>query len=59
MTTTNTRPLVLLFTTEPLPAEHPFWATEGITVLPHIGGLAAGDGGPRHRVLSARGQELR
>lgn len=28
-----------VFTTEPLPAEHPFWGTEGITVLPHIGGL--------------------
>jgi phosphoglycerate dehydrogenase-like enzyme len=27
-----------VFTTEPLPAEHPFWGTEGITVLPHIGG---------------------
>ena len=26
---------------EPLPAEHAFWGTEGITVLPHIGGLAA------------------
>ncbi|HMA88789.1 MAG TPA: D-2-hydroxyacid dehydrogenase [Burkholderiales bacterium] len=23
---------------EPLPAEHPFWTTEGIVVLPHIGG---------------------
>ena len=23
---------------EPLPAEHPFWTTEGIIVLPHIGG---------------------
>jgi phosphoglycerate dehydrogenase-like enzyme len=23
---------------EPLPVEHPFWATEGIIVLPHIGG---------------------
>jgi phosphoglycerate dehydrogenase-like enzyme len=23
---------------EPLPAEHPFWKTEGIIVLPHIGG---------------------
>ena len=23
---------------EPLPAEHPFWGTEGIVVLPHIGG---------------------
>jgi phosphoglycerate dehydrogenase-like enzyme len=23
---------------EPLPAEHPFWSTEGILVLPHIGG---------------------
>ena len=24
---------------EPLPADHAFWSTEGITVLPHIGGL--------------------
>jgi len=23
---------------EPLPADHPFWTTEGIIVLPHIGG---------------------
>lgn len=23
---------------EPLPAGHPFWTTEGITVLPHLGG---------------------
>lgn len=28
-----------VFATEPLPPEHPFWTTEGITVLPHIGGL--------------------
>ena len=28
-----------VFTTEPLPAEHPFWGTEGIAVLPHIGGF--------------------
>ena len=28
-----------VFTTEPLPKEHPFWTTPGITVLPHIGGL--------------------
>jgi glyoxylate/hydroxypyruvate reductase A len=28
-----------VFVTEPLPVEHPFWTTEGITVLPHIGGL--------------------
>ncbi len=28
-----------VFVTEPLPPEHPFWVTEGITVLPHIGGL--------------------
>jgi glyoxylate/hydroxypyruvate reductase A len=28
-----------VFTTEPLPADHPFWTTPGITVLPHIGGL--------------------
>src|SRR4029079_15885481 len=27
-----------VFTTEPLPAEHPFWETEGIAVRPHIGG---------------------
>jgi len=26
---------------EPLPADHAFWVTEGITVLPHIGGLDA------------------
>jgi len=30
-----------VYRTEPLPAEHAFWATEGITVLPHIGGLDA------------------
>jgi len=28
-----------VFATEPLPPEHPFWGTEGILVLPHIGGL--------------------
>ena len=28
-----------VFAVEPLPAEHPFWRTPGITVLPHIGGL--------------------
>jgi phosphoglycerate dehydrogenase-like enzyme len=27
-----------VFRHEPLPAEHPFWSTEGIIVLPHIGG---------------------
>jgi phosphoglycerate dehydrogenase-like enzyme len=27
-----------VFRQEPLPQEHPFWTTEGITVLPHIGG---------------------
>jgi glyoxylate/hydroxypyruvate reductase len=31
-----------VFTTEPLPAEHPFLGTEGILVLPHIGGLHPG-----------------
>jgi glyoxylate/hydroxypyruvate reductase A len=31
-----------VFTTEPLPTEHPFWSTEGILVLPHIGGLHPG-----------------
>jgi phosphoglycerate dehydrogenase-like enzyme len=28
-----------VFTTEPLPLEHPFWTTPGIVVLPHVGGL--------------------
>jgi phosphoglycerate dehydrogenase-like enzyme len=28
-----------VYRTEPLPAEHPFWSTEGIVVLPHVGGL--------------------
>jgi phosphoglycerate dehydrogenase-like enzyme len=28
-----------VFRKEPLPADHPFWTTEGIVVLPHIGGL--------------------
>jgi len=27
-----------VFREEPLPVEHPFWSTEGIIVLPHIGG---------------------
>lgn len=27
-----------VFRQEPLPSEHPFWTTEGILVLPHIGG---------------------
>ncbi len=27
-----------VFRQEPLPGEHPFWSTEGILVLPHIGG---------------------
>lgn len=27
-----------VFRTEPLPAEHPFWTTEGIQVLSHLGG---------------------
>ena len=30
-----------VYRTEPLPAEHVFWGTGGITVLPHIGGLDA------------------
>lgn len=30
-----------VYRTEPLPADHAFWGTEGITVLPHIGGLDA------------------
>ena len=28
-----------VFRTEPLPSDHPFWATPGIAVLPHFGGL--------------------
>jgi phosphoglycerate dehydrogenase-like enzyme len=28
-----------VFRTEPLPDDHPFWITPGITVLPHFGGL--------------------
>ena len=28
-----------VFPTEPLPAEHAFWTTPGIVVLPHVGGL--------------------
>jgi glyoxylate/hydroxypyruvate reductase A len=28
-----------VFTAEPLPAEHPFWTTPRIVVLPHVGGL--------------------
>ena len=27
-----------VFRREPLPADHPFWTTDGIIVLPHIGG---------------------
>lgn len=27
-----------VFRTEPLPSDHPFWTTPGISVLPHIGG---------------------
>lgn len=27
-----------VFRQEPLPADHPFWTTEGIVLLPHIGG---------------------
>lgn len=28
-----------VFTQEPLPADSPFWTTDGIVVLPHVGGL--------------------
>jgi phosphoglycerate dehydrogenase-like enzyme len=28
-----------VYRTEPLPADHPFWTTENILVLPHVGGL--------------------
>jgi phosphoglycerate dehydrogenase-like enzyme len=27
-----------VFRQEPLPNQHPFWSTDGIVVLPHIGG---------------------
>lgn len=37
-----------VFRTEPLPAEHPFWRTEGILVLPHVGG-----GHPRRDEIAA------
>ena len=30
--------LLDVYRQEPLPAEHPFWTTKGIIVLPHIGG---------------------
>jgi phosphoglycerate dehydrogenase-like enzyme len=30
--------LLDVFRQEPLPADHPFWTTDGIIVLPHIGG---------------------
>lgn len=28
-----------VFRQEPLPSDHPFWTTDGIMVLPHIGGM--------------------
>src|SRR5207237_980577 len=28
-----------VFRREPLPSDHPFWATDGIVVFPHVGGL--------------------
>ena len=28
-----------VFRTEPLPDDHAFWTTPGITVLPHLGGM--------------------
>ena len=28
-----------VFRQEPLPSDHPFWTTDGIIVLPHVGGL--------------------
>jgi glyoxylate/hydroxypyruvate reductase A len=37
-----------VFREEPLPAAHPFWKTEGILVLPHIGG-----GHPERRAIVA------
>lgn len=45
-----------VFRKEPLPADHPFWSTEGIVVLPHIGGLhpARDDGVAEVLVKNAR-----
>jgi phosphoglycerate dehydrogenase-like enzyme len=37
------------FRQEPLPPQHPFWTTPGITVLPHIGGRHA----ERDRMVAA------
>jgi glyoxylate/hydroxypyruvate reductase A len=37
-----------VFREEPLPASHPFWKTEGILVLPHLGG-----GHPKRREIVA------
>lgn len=37
-----------VFRTEPLPPEHPFWRTEGVVVLPHVGG-----GHPRRDEIAA------
>ena len=37
-----------VFREEPLPAAHPFWKTEGILVLPHLGG-----GHPKRREIVA------
>lgn len=37
-----------VFRTEPLPSEHAFWHTEGILVLPHVGG-----GHPRRDEIAA------
>jgi phosphoglycerate dehydrogenase-like enzyme len=37
-----------VFREEPLPTSHPFWKTEGILVLPHLGG-----GHPKRRELVA------
>jgi phosphoglycerate dehydrogenase-like enzyme len=38
-----------VFRKEPLPTDHAFWTTPGITVLPHIGGHQEG----RHEVVAA------
>src|SRR5262249_36454329 len=31
-------PVLAVFPPEPQPSDHPFWTTDGIVVLPHIGG---------------------
>ena len=52
-----------VFREEPLPSSHPFWQTEGILVLPHIGGghpqrTLAGDVSHPRGEVEQNGQRL-